>query len=300
LGDVLIQAALRAPKLELAVAITSDICREAQRAHHLATTSVIALGRLLTAALLIERTSKRRGTTSLQVLTNSRIKQIYGDVTYDGHARGFVKNADLSFPVMEGEKHAGRRAISLAVLPGKLSVVRAAESGQFRQSTVELVTGEIDDDVEHFLEHSDQIPTALACEVLMATDEHVELAGGVLVQALPGADLQRLAAIKKRLKDEGDGLAELLRTAKADAHAVMRAIAPDAELVETPLAVAWKCRCSKARVIGALKMLRPEDLAEMLTSVEPIAVSCDLCAATYMVEPTEIEEIFRAMVKAEG
>jgi molecular chaperone Hsp33 len=296
-ADACIKAVIRAAQLEITVADTTDLCRNAQAAHSLAATSIIALGRLLTAASLVALTAKRRGTTSLQVLTRSRLRQIFADVTHDGHGRGFVKRTDLAFPVMSGEQANGRRNIALAVLPGKLSVVRSSGDGRYTQSTTDLVSGEVDADVDHFLEQSDQIPTALACDILM-TEDLVETAGGALIQGLPGGDGERLARLRSTLREEG--FADKLRLHAGDPVALLRAIAPDATVIEAPAAIQWKCKCSKPRVLAALKMLSPQDLAELVAKGDDVRVGCDLCGASYEVSASDIEQVFLSGIKSQG
>jgi molecular chaperone Hsp33 len=296
-GDACVKAGIRSAGLEVAVATTTDLTRDAQKAHKLAPTSIIALGRLLSAATLIAQTSKRRGSTSLQILSRARLGQVFADVTHDGNARGMVKNPTLSFPFAPEEKDA-RRPISAALLPGKLFVVRSTASGQYTQSTTDLVSGEVDLDVEYFLEQSDQIPTALAADVLIAEDSTIALAGGVLAQALPGADLGRLEAIRARVR--GHGFGKLLRDHGSDPVAMLKAIAPDAMILEAPAPLAWRCRCSYARVLDALKMLGPQDLAEMVDKKDDVEVGCDLCGAQYVIPRADVEQVFFSTIKAQS
>ena len=110
--DICLRAAVRRAGLEIAVATSTRLCREAQNAHGLQTTSAIALGRLLTASLLVALTSKRRGVTSFQIVTRSNLRQIYADATHEGHVRGFAKNPSIDFPLFEGERYDGRRSIA--------------------------------------------------------------------------------------------------------------------------------------------------------------------------------------------
>lgn len=298
MGDACISASLRAEGLELAVAVTSELARGAQRAHHLAVTSAIALGRTLTAAVLVELSSKRRhGSTSLQIIGKSRVRQVYADVNQEGHGRGFAGNPDLAFPLLGSELPGGRRSVAMAVLPGTLHVIRAHESGQYTHSTTALVSGEVDADVEHFLEQSDQIPTSLRAEVLLGPRGDVDAAGGVLVQALPGGNLERLGALRARL--EGDGLSALLR-AEGDPARLLARLAPDAAIVAPPHPVAWRCRCSRARVLTILSAMGPTELAEMVAAAEPTIVTCDLCGTKYELAEAELEDILRANIKAEG
>lgn len=296
MADAYIPATVRSADLEVAVAVTTNLCRDARKAHGLAPSSAIALGRLLTAAALVTVTSKRRGTTSLQIISRGRFRQIFADANHEGDLRGFVRKADLDLPVLDESER--RRGVSLALLPGKLSVVRSDDTGQFTQSTTDLVSGEIDLDVEHFLAQSDQIPTVLECDVLPGPGEEIEAAGGVIVQALPGGNLERLAELRATL--HAKKLIEALRAHPHDAPGLLKAILPEAVPVDHPRPLQWRCRCSHMRVLGALRMLSPTELAEMVQEKEATQVGCELCGASYTVEPDEITQLFLETVKAEG
>lgn len=298
MGDLCIQAAIKSARLEVAVATTTHTCRDGKKAHGLAATPSIALGRLLTAAGLVALTSKRRGSTSLQVITPSRLKQVFVDATHTGNLRGFVRNTSLNLPLVSSEQQRGRRELAVALIPGKLHVVRAEGGGGFHQGTVNLFAGEIDLDVEYFFEKSDQIPSALACEVLLDDADRIDVAAGVLVQAQPGGDLERLAKIREEL--HAPSFVEAVRTNADDATALLAAVLPEAVLVERPRVLQWKCRCSKERVLAALSMLHPSELMSMAQETEPARITCDLCSQQYILETSELERLFLGTVKAQG
>lgn len=298
MADAFIQAAIKSAGLEVGVATTTETCRDAQKAHGLSITPSIALGRLLTAAALVALTSKRKDITSFQIITPSRLKQIFVDATPGGDVRGFVRNTTLSLPTSSLAEKRGRRELSVALLPGKLHVVRAEGDGVFHQGTVNLFAGECDLDIEYFFEKSDQVPTALACEVLIDDEDRLEVAGGLIVQALPNADLDRLNTIREHL--HSSAAVEAVRAHAGDAAGLLAALLPDAVILEAPRTVRWKCRCSKERVISALSMLHPSELASMCDEPDPQKITCDMCSHVYEVPPGEIEQIFFATIKAQG
>ncbi len=285
-------AIIRAAQLNLGVATTTRTCRNAQRAHSLAATSTIALGRLLTAAALTALVRDRSVTLSLQVLCKGRLNQVYADITPEGDARGYIKNATLSLPLFPEESVGGRRSIAPAVGGGVLSVIREPRYQEFTQSSTPLVSGEIDLDVAHFLHASDQVPTALACDVLLDESDAVASAGGIIVQAMPGADLDRLAELHRGLSD--GGFATKLATHDGNPLALLTELAPDAQPLEQVVPLRWKCRCSKDRVVSALHLLDALQLAEMVEQRETARVTCDFCGTVYAVPPEQIAEIFSA------
>lgn len=270
--------------------------RAAQAAHALAPTSCVALGRLLTAAGLVAVTQKREGQITLQVISKGRLRQVVADANHEGHLRGYVHPSTLAFPLSPEEREQNRRSVSAGALPGRLSVVRRTPRGEYAQSAVELETGEIDLDVQHFLERSDQVPTALAADVLMKGSE-VEVAGGVLIQAMPDGDLVRLAELRAEL-DNG-GFARKLREVQ-DPQALLQLVQPDAEVVEVPVIMTWRCRCSHERVVRSLQLLEPVELAEMIEQGEPVDVDCDFCAKKYSVSVDEMRDVFELIAKAKG
>ncbi len=297
MSDLSLSAAIRSARLDVRVAITTQTCRQAQKAHHLKSSSAIALSRLLTAAVLVAKSWKNAGNPSFQILTKTTLKQLYADVTQEGHVRGFAGNSNLNFPLFAGESILGRRSLAPALLPGVLSVVRLSESGAYTQSSSALTTGEIDTDIEHFLEQSDQIPTALCCDALVDKDGDVIRAGGIMIQALPDGNRQTLETLKKHIA--GGALVEALQTHQ-EASAILSDLAPNAVVVEDPSEIVWKCRCSYDRALRALRMLDPAELAEMIQEGISAQIDCDLCGETYVVPPEEVQKTFKALIRADA
>ncbi len=297
MGDLCLRATSREFRLEITVVTTTQLAQKAQQAHSLGATSAIAMGRLLTSAALLSSTGKREGVTSLQVLSQGRVGQIFADATDEGHLRGMIKHKTLAFPVTEAEDAALRRSVAAAVKPGHLSVIRRNREGDYHQSAVDLVSGEIDLDVEHFLVHSDQVPTVIGCETLLDAAGKVELAAGVLVQALPDGDVEFLEKLRPRIQ-KGE-LAKHLRAA-SEVAALLKRIDPDAEVVTHPTPIEWQCRCSKDRVLRSLQLVPPTELAELIEAAEDVNVDCDFCGTTYPVTPAELTQVFAEIIQGEG
>ena len=294
--DVCLRATSPGARLEVTVAFTTRVVQRAQAAHGLAPTSTVALGRLLTSAGLIALTAKQEGTVGAQVTSKGRIRQLMVDANHQGHLRGYTRAGELAFPLTHEEKLSGRRRVAPGTLPGHLSVVRRNARGEYTQSAVDLVSGEVDRDVEHYLVHSDQVPTVLAADVFIE-DNDVVMSVGALVQAMPDGDLAQLEALRARLVD--GGLLALARETP-EPQQLLGVIQPDAEIVEAPVIFTWRCRCSQERVVSSMQLLGPQDLAEMIEAGEPAQVGCDFCGAQYQVSVDEMRGVFRLLIQAEG
>lgn len=244
-------------------------------------------------------TGKKEGTMSAQFVTRTTLRQLYADATHEGHLRGFAKNPNLAFPLFEGEAPLGRRTLAPALKPGEISVIRMqAETGEYTQSTTPITSGEVDEDLEFFLNQSDQIPTALAADVIVDDDDgRILVAGGILIQSLPDGDTAHLEHIKASLRD-GLLVRNLVHPGRS-AHDLARALMPEAKIIDA-LPLKWQCRCSMEKVIDSIRLLGPTDLAEMIEANKDVVVHCDLCSSHYVVTPNEIAKLFEAQIKARG
>jgi molecular chaperone Hsp33 len=290
-NDVIISALIKEASIAINVAFTTHTCQTAQMLQHLKLSSTIALGRMLTAAGLMARSPLNPGPLSLQVVCNGRLGQVFVDVTDDGDLRGYVKQPALAL-AMPGDPIDVRCRIAPVVGQGQLSVIRLGERLEFAQSTTALTSGELDSDVQSFMEMSDQIASILICDVLFDDKEQVQYAGGVLIQAMPGHDPTVFNQLRATFKE--DNLSRPLKDSiiHDDPLRLIHAISQDAQIVGVPENIGWKCRCSQTRVLGALKMIPPADLAEMIDQREPAIVHCDFCLKRYEIPTEEIEKVF--------
>lgn len=279
-------------RLDVALAVTTGATQTAQAVHGLQPTSAIALGRLLTGAGLMAATSKAEGKTSLQILSRGRTGQMLVDATHDGKLRGLMKNPNLAFPLSTGETRRGRRSVGAAVQPGEISAVRRRPTGEYFQSMTPLASGEIDQDLESFLERSDQVPTVLVADTLVDGEGQVIRSAGVLVQALPDGDRGRLREIGRHLSD--GRFAEMLAGASSLEDLVAAAV-PDAERVDADLPISWSCSCSRDRAENAVRLMGEPEIARMVVESQPVVIDCDFCRSRYELTVDDLGQLLGEM-----
>jgi molecular chaperone Hsp33 len=290
--DLYLPALARDAQLILGFAVTSDVCRVAQRRHTLASLSTVALGRLLTGTALASLIQQRPTTLSLQVVGRGRLRQLFAEATPEGQLRGYVTNPTLGLPLGPKNELHERHTLAPMIGEGQLSVIRQGFGGQFTQSTTALVGSEIDTDIESFFAVSEQVSTVVACDVLLHPDGRVLHAGGVIAQLLPGSDEAELAKFANGLRDSRLGRSLII--ANDDAAALMRTLAPEALPAGRALPLEFRCRCSRERVVDALRLLDQEQLADMVAKGESPEVHCDFCGETYRIESTEVASVLRS------
>jgi len=251
----------------------------------------------LTATVLTGLAQKKLGALSLQIVSNGRLKQVFCDITDTGDVRGYVRPTDLGMPPLTEEQKTGRRTLSHALGEGLLSVIRTADDEPHTQSSTNLVAGEIDVDVEHFLETSDQIPSAITTDVLLGADDRVVVAGGALAQAMPSSESAALDRARRDLAF--GGFSRLLASVDGDPERLFAALFPDAKRIDDTT-VRWRCRCSPERVLGSLTMLEPPDFADLVNQGKGVRVTCDFCGTVYPVTAEQIQRVYSSTIKGRG
>jgi molecular chaperone Hsp33 len=293
--DAYLGALIRPAQLTVGVAVTTETCRAAQLAQKLSSTSAVALGRLLTAAALTSNTKPQPVPLSLQIVGSGRLGQIFADITESGDLRGYVKNTSLAFPVGKDGSVRGRRLVAPGVGTGTLAVMRLGDGASYAHSTTDVVSGDVDRDVEHYLVVSEQVPTVLVCDVVLDEKNRVVHAGGAIVQALPGGDLERLQQLAAALHD--GAFIAALEVTKDDAARLVSTVTPDAAVLAPARPLRWQCRCSPERVKGALTTLETLELAEMIQKGETTEVNCHFCGKDYVIGAEELREVYEARIR---
>ncbi|MDF5711160.1 MAG: Hsp33 family molecular chaperone HslO [Nostoc sp. S4] len=279
MADQLIRATAAEGGIRAVGVITTRLTEEARGRHKLSYVATAALGRTMAAGLLMASSMKRTGSrVNVRVKGNGPLGGILVDAGLDGTVRGYVANPSVELP----PNAKGKLDVGGAVGSGFLYVVRDIGYGFPYSSTVELVSGEIGDDVAHYLVNSEQTPSALVLGVFVGA-EGVTAAGGLLVQVLPKAATDE--ALVEKLESRVAGLAgftPLLQAGKTlpeifdDLLGDMGlAIFPERQMLR------FHCGCSFDRALGALKILGEAELQDMIIKDDGAEATCDFCGNVY-------------------
>lgn len=277
LTDCLVRAVNRDIAIRVVAAVTTDLSRVAAARHRVLPPVACALSRGLSAGLLLSTLTRGDERVTLQIQCDGPLRGLTVDAYDDGDVRGYPAEPcpDLVLPVRQ------RQRLAPLVGYGLLSVIRDIGLRDRYQGQTHLANGEIDEDVEHYLRGSEQIPSALGCEVLMG-DDGIRRAAGFLCQVLPGGDEALVESARGILR--GGGLYELLRAGEVTPQEICAAVLPGTELElldRRPLR--FKCRCSRERIEAMLEGLSPRDLDEMMAEGQA-QVTCNFCNEVYTID----------------
>ena len=249
-----------------------------------------AFGRALTAASMMGNMQKvENGSMTLQIKGGGPIGSITCVSDPEGNVRGCVSVAKV--PLVE--KYPGKLDVGATVgTDGTLTVIRDLQMKEPYVGTVELISGEIGDDITAYFAHSEQTPTACALGVLVDRDQSVKVAGGYLLQLLPGAPDDVIDRLEEGIRRAGAVTAMLEQGMTPED--ILGQVCGDLGVVfmETT-EVGYKCYCSRDRVTKALISLGREELTQIMEEGKDFPVECQFCDDVYTFTPSDIEELLK-------
>lgn len=292
--DTLVHGTAADGTVRCMAAVTTNLVAEAARRHDLWPTVAAALGRTLTGTLLLGSSLKELDRLTVQIVSDGPIGGITAEANARGEVRGYVRNAEAHAPYNDK----GKFDVRAVVGKGMFYVTRESgyDVGLYREpyrGSVPLVSGEIAEDFAYYLTKSEQIPSAVILGVhLQPNAPHVSAAGGLMIQMMPGADENTVAAIEATVRQmpqatslirEGARSADLLRAALGDLEFEM--------LDEKP--VSFSCPCSYERAVSMISSIDRAELESMLLEDKGAVMTCHFCNETYRLGEAELESIMQ-------
>ena len=272
------------------VAIRStETVREGARIQGTTPNATAAFGRALTAASMMGNMQKvENGSMTLQIKGDGPIGGIVCVSDPQGNVRGYVYNPNV--PLVE--KHPGKLDVGATVGAGTLTVIRDLQMKEPYVGSIQLVSGEIGDDVTAYFAQSEQTPTACALGVLVDRDMSVKVAGGYLIQLLPGATEETITAVEEGIRRSG-AVTTMLEQGMTPEDILGQVCGDLGVVFMETTEVSYKCYCSRERVTSALISLGRKELTEIADEGKTFPVECQFCDHIYEFTPEDIREILK-------
>ncbi|MEM9946825.1 MAG: Hsp33 family molecular chaperone HslO [Cyanobacteria bacterium P01_D01_bin.36] len=294
MADQLIRAVAAEGGIRVVGVTTTRLVEVARSRHELSYVATAALGRAMTAGLLLVSSMKKpESRVNIRFKGSGPLGGLMVDAGLDGTVRGYVENPQVELPPNAD----GKLDVGAAIgKEGYVYVIRDVGRGYPYSSTVELVTGEIGDDLTHYLANSEQTPSALVLGVFVGADG-VEAAGGLLLQVMPKAarDEALISQLESRL-GALTGFTPLLKSGKSLPQIIEELVGDlGLEMLPGSQLVQFSCKCDRARMLSALKLLGTDELTDMIETDEGAEATCHFCNEVYQADKAELQKILREL-----
>lgn len=269
---------------------TTGLVEEARARHGLWPVPAAALGRALTGAALLAAGLKGRERLQVHVVGDGPLRHVTAAADAEGTVRGYVGDPHVDLP----PNAAGKLDVAGAVGSGLLHVIKDLDLREPYRSTLPLVSGEIAEDLTHYLVTSEQTPAVVGLGVLVDRDGTVRAGGGFMLQLLPGADPDLIDRLEARLQAM-PGVSRLVDEGQAPEDIVARLVADEGPvrwLERRPLR--FRCSCSRERFERALIALGELEVRQLQKQGEAELV-CHFCGNRYVYGPEDLERIAAAI-----
>lgn len=288
MSDYLVRGMSMDGFVKVAAIRSTEIVRRGAEIQKTTPNATAAFGRALTAASLMGNMQKvDNGSMTLQIRGGGPI----GTITCVSDAVGNVRGCVTEPRVPLVEKYPGKLDVGATVgTDGTLTVIRDLQMKEPYIGSVELVSGEIADDVTSYFAQSEQTPTACALGVLVATDWSVKVAGGYIVQLLPGAPEETIDALERGIQNAG-AVTKMLEASMTPEDILGQVCGELGVVFMETTEVSYKCYCTRERVEAALISLGVKELEEIAAEGKTFPVECQFCDTVYQFTPENIREL---------
>ena len=286
--DQLVRVIAKDAPIKATALSATQLVERARAIHDTWPVATAALGRLLMGASMMGNMLKNDdGSVTLRVRGGGPLGSITAVSDSQGNVRGYVTNPAVDVP---RKAHAKLDVGAAVGCDGELTVIKDIGMREPYVGSVQLVGGEIAEDIAAYFVESEQIPTACALGVLVAPDQTVQAAGGYLIQLLPGANDAVISAVERGIAKVGAVSAKLDQGISP--LALLQEVLGEFELeVLETTPVEYRCQCSRERVSRALISMGRRELEALIRDQGCAELTCQFCDKVYQFSKEELEQL---------
>jgi molecular chaperone Hsp33 len=266
---------------------TTETVSEAQRRHQTWRTASAALGRTLTAGVMMGAMLKGEDKLTIKINGGGPLGPMVVDSNAKGEVRGYVTNPEVDFESTEQGKLDVRRAVGT---DGTLAVVKDVGMRDFFSGQVPLVSGELGEDFTYYFATSEQVPSSVGVGVLVNPDDTILAAGGFIFQLMPGTPDPIISKLEERLKTI-EPISKLIERGLTPEEILEELFGKDQVKVLETMPVSFECNCSKDRFANAIVGLGAAEITAMIEEDGQAEAHCHFCNEKYLFTKAELEEL---------
>ncbi len=289
MSDYIVRATAANAQIRAFACTTKELVEFARSAHNTSPVVTAALGRFLSAGVMMGSMLKgEKDLLTLQIKASGPMQGMTVTADSKGNVKGYAIVPDVILPA----NAIGKLDVAGAVGIGVLSVIKDMGLKEPYVGQTELKTSEIAEDLTYYFAASEQVPSSVGLGVLMEKNNTVKQAGGFIIQLMPFAEEKIIDKLEENLGkissvtamlDEGNTPQQMLEL-------ILEGLEP--EITDT-MPAAFACNCDKKRVEKALISIGKKELKEMIDEGEEIEVNCHFCNTHYKFSVDDLKELYK-------
>lgn len=287
MSDYLVKALAYDGQVRAYAARTTDTVSEAQRRHQTWPTASAALGRAITAGVMMGAMLKGDDKLTIKIDGGGPIGTILVDSNAKGEVRGYVTNPHVHFDLNEHGKLDVAKAVGKN---GMLTVVKDLGLRDFFTGQVPIISGELGEDFTYYFASSEQVPSSVGVGVLVNPDNTILAAGGFIIQLMPGTEEKTIEQIEQRLQTIPP-VSKMVESGLTPEEILEELLGKGNVKVLETLPVSFVCRCSRERIADAIISLGPQEIQDIMEKEGYAEASCHFCNETYHFTKEELEQL---------
>jgi molecular chaperone Hsp33 len=293
--DQIIRAITNDGFIKASVINSREVVATAQQLHNLGKVASAALGRTLTASLILSNDMKNEeDRVSIQIRSEGEIGNIIAESNGKNEVKGFVSNSSVTMP----KRADGKIDVGGALgHKGTLTIIKDIGLKEPYIGTVELISGEIAEDISYYYMQSEQIPTVLGLGVLVAQDLTILSAGGYMIQLLPDAPDDIIDKVEANVKKLPQSISEHFSSGKNENDLLDLLLDGFAYHIISSKPVSYKCDCGRYKVETALMSLGKDELLKIQKDEEQAEVTCHYCNKKYSFNKEDLQVLVNVIDK---
>lgn len=285
--DYLVRGIAESHNCRVFACTTKNLLEEARLKHGLWPTASAALGRMMSATLMMGAMNKNKEKMTITINGGGPIGTMLAVTNSDGKVKAFVANPEVHYTYND----TGKLAVGVAVgREGTLQVIKDMGLKEPFCGSVDLQTGEIGDDFSYYFMVSEQIPSVVSLGVLVNDTNEILSSGGFIIQLLPDATDEDIQYIETKMKDFTP-VSTLLHEEKTPEE-ILKMIFDDVEFLDTQ-DLFFVCDCSKERMQSALITVGKDEIQSIIDEDHGCEMKCQFCNTAYHFSEEELNEVIK-------
>ncbi len=287
MNDYIIRATTEDNQIRAFFATTKQMVQEAREIHNTSPVATASLGRTITAGAMMGLMLKgNKDLITIQIKGDGPLKGIIVTSDNKANVKGYIYNPYVDIPL----KSQGKLDVGSAIGNGSLSIIKDTGLKEPYIGQIDLVSGEIAEDLTYYFAQSEQTPTIVALGVLIDVDTSVKQAGGFIIQLMPNTSEEVISKLEDKIKTI-KSVTQMLEENKKPEDMLNLILGDFGIKIMEKVPTQFFCNCSYERVEKALISIGIKDLEDILETDKKAKLNCHFCNKEYEFNKQQLKEL---------